>query len=84
MAGEKRGVNKAGLYVRSFQPRIPAENRRLVIAGSQHVEDMLDGKAVTTDDGFTSKDFRIKGDSSNELFLFHQGIVAERPIRSKT
>jgi hypothetical protein len=71
IAGQTRRIDEAGLDVFRLKPWIAYENSGWIISSRKHVEHMFDGQSMTSDDGLSTEDLRITGDSVNKLLVFH-------------
>ena len=71
MACQTRRIHEASLYVLRFKPWISHENSGWIISSRKHVEHMFDGQPSATNNRLSAEDFRIAGDSIDELFVIH-------------
>jgi len=67
VTNQAAGVLDAREHVLAFHPGIPLDDRVDVISGRQHVEDMFDCKAMSTNDRLTAEDGGINDDTSEEV-----------------
>ncbi len=54
-----------------LKPWIAHEDCGRVISRGEHIEHMLDSQSMTSNDGLSTEDLRIAGDSFNKLLVFH-------------
>jgi hypothetical protein len=73
MTDETVGIRETGLDIFRFQPGVAAEDRIGGVSGSQHAKHMFDGQATTSDNGLTTENLRIHGDSLEKELLIHSG-----------
>ena len=73
MTSQTRRINKTGLDIFRFKPWVAFKNRRGIIACGKHVEHVLHSKPVSTDNRFSTENFRIAGNTLDKFFLLHIG-----------
>ncbi len=63
-------VDEAGSDVFFFEPGVTGKNRVSVISSSEHLQHMLNSKAVPANDRLATKDLRVHSDSLKEFRVF--------------
>ena len=71
MARQPGGVDEAGLDILGFQPWVSLKDGFRGVAGGKHVKNVFHGQTPAPDDRLAAKDFRIAGDSLEQLVLVH-------------
>ncbi len=62
-------IDEAGQDVIPLQPRVPVQNRLWTVPGSEHPENMLNGKSTAPDDRLPAEYPRVHRDASEEFLL---------------
>jgi hypothetical protein len=69
MTHNAAGVQQAGTHVFWLQPRVFGQQRVGRVAGGEHAQDVLHGKAAPSDDRLPAEDLRVDGDARQELAI---------------
>jgi hypothetical protein len=72
MSCQPGGVDQTCLDILAFQPWVSLKDGVCGITGGKQVKNVFDRQTPSPDDGFAAEDFRIAGDSLEELILIHK------------